>query len=306
MKTLSHAETASPRWSDLVRLAILTVPMLVGAPAAAQKAAPLALTDTLGSFEFKDMRGDPSRPVRVWYYRPSTASRADRVVFLLHGSSRTGKQAQDLGAPFARKHNFSLIAPEFSQEHFPDTVYDFGGVAGMDGRVRADSMWTLSVIEHLFDAVKAAVPVRDSTYDIVGHSAGGQFTHRLVLLMPHARFRRAVVSSPGRYVFPVSTVPWPYGLGGSPADSSSVRRAFQRDVVVIVGDNDVADQVRDWGAPTTAQGKNRFARALRFYAAASEEAFARGVPLAWRLRVVNGVDHDPPKMVRAALQTLID
>ena len=293
------------RFGPAFRYAALLV-LVVARPAAAQAPGTVALPDTVGSFEFRDRRGDPARPLRVWYYRPAGAVRPTRVVFLLHGSTRTGRQAQELGAPFARAENVILIAPEFSTEHYPDVAYDFGGMAGADGTLRPDSVWTLSIVEHLFDAVRQAVGGVDSTYDIVGHSAGGQFVHRLVLFMPSARYRRAVVSSPGRYAFPSLEVPFPYGLRSSSADSATRNRAFGRDVVLVLGEKDVADQARLWEPETMAQGRNRLARGLRFYASAVEEATASGTPFAWRLQIVPGVDHDPPRMVRAALQLLRD
>ena len=277
---------------------------LAAVPAWGQRLSTLQLTDTLGSFEFHDIRGDPNRPVKVWYYRPSGSAPPSGIVFLLHGSTRTGQQAQALGAPFARAERALLLAPEFSQANYPEPNYDFGGIVDSTGRIRPDSLWTLRLIEHLFDAARQATGVVDSTYDIVGHSAGGQFVHRLVLFVAEARIRRAVVSSPGRYAFPVTSVPFPYGLGGSPADTASLRRALQRDVLLVLGDKDVADQTRAWEAQTIAQGRNRFARGLHFFASAAEEAFALGVPLRWRLRIIDNVDHDPPRMVRAALELL--
>lgn len=54
-----------------------------------------------------------------------------------------------------------------------------------------------------------------------------------------------------------------------------------------------------------AQGQNRFARGLRFFAIATEVAKSLGGPLAWRLRLALGVDHDPSLMVRAAFQELL-
>ena len=59
-------------------------------------------------------------------------------------------------------------------------------------------------------------------------------------------------------------------------------------------------------ALTLAQGANRFARGLRFFATATEQAGTLGVPLRWQLHIVNGVDHAPVAMVRAALRTLLD
>ena len=290
---------------DWMKHAFLALMVLAPAlPLPAQAVPGISLPDTLGSFEFRDHRGDTSRPIKVWYYRPANAP-AKRVVFLLHGSSRTGQQAQQLGAAYARKHNVILVAPEFSQQHYPDLSYDFGSVMDENQRLRPDSLWALNIIEHLFDAVVAQAKVEDrQSYDLVGHSAGGQFINRMVLLMPAARYRRAVISSPGRYLMADNAVSYPYGLGGTRVDSASLARSFARDVVVILGDRDVADQARQWEPETMLQGKNRFARGLRFVAASVEQAFRLATPLSWRLHIVHGVDHDPPTMVRAALEAL--
>ena len=67
-------------------------------------------------------------------------------------------------------------------------------------------------------------------------------------------------------------------------------------------DQDVTDRERD--AASMAQGKTRFARGLRFFAAATDEAAAQGVSLRWQLRLVPGADHSAVPMVRAALDEL--
>jgi hypothetical protein len=54
-----------------------------------------------------------------------------------------------------------------------------------------------------------------------------------------------------------------------------------------------------------AQGSNRFARGLRFFAAATEEANALKVALAWRLRIVYGADHSPGPAVQAGFEELL-
>jgi pimeloyl-ACP methyl ester carboxylesterase len=69
------------------------------------------------------------------------------------------------------------------------------------------------VIERLFDHVRQTLGISATTYDIVGHSAGGQFVERLVLFLPSARFRRAVASSPGDTPFLPSANPSPTDWG---------------------------------------------------------------------------------------------
>jgi hypothetical protein len=136
----------------------------------------------------------------------------------------------------------------------------------------------------------------------VGFSGGAQFVHRLVLFVPEARFRRAVAASAGRYAFPTWSARFPYGLAGSPVERGELAKAFSRDLVVLLGDRDIVDRERERDAMM--QGTNRFARGLRFFATATEEAIRLDVPLRWQLRIVHDVEHAPVPMVRAALQLL--
>jgi hypothetical protein len=123
-----------------------------------------------------------------------------------------------------------------------------------------------------------------------------------VLFVPEARFRRAVAASAARYAFPSWSQQFPYGLAGSPIDHKVLSQAFSRDLIVLLGDRDIADRERE--SEVIRQGANRFARGLRFFATATEQATSLGVPLHWQLQIVHGVDHAPVAMVRAALRLL--
>ena len=80
--------------------------------------------------------------------------------------------------------------------------------------------------------------------------------------------------------------------------------AFGRDFVLLLGDRDTTDRDREPAAML--QGANRFARGLRFFATATEEADALNSALVWRLRIVSGADHTPIPMVTAALAELLE
>jgi poly(3-hydroxybutyrate) depolymerase len=277
----------------------------VAAPVAAiaqDKRPPVALADTMGSFTFAEPPGADA-PMTVWYYRPRTLRAGAQIVFVMHGSSRTAQAARDIGAVYGRRQGSVVLAPEFSERHYPGDTYAFGNMADPRGQLLAESRWGLSAIEHLFDAVRQATGLTTLSYDIVGHSAGGQFVHRLVLFVPGARFRRAVASSPGRYAFPSLTVAFPYGLHGTAIDSAALVHALSRDFVLVLGDRDTEDRTREPEAMS--QGRNRFARGLRFFAAATETANQFSAPLAWRLVILHGADHSPGPMVEAGLQELL-
>ena len=254
-----------------------------------------------GSFRFVDPGS--THPIVVWFCRPITTAPDTRIVFIMHGSeSQTARQACDLASPYIEPLNAIVLAPQFAEEYYPGDAYMFGNMIAAAGNVLAKSAWALTAIERLFDIVRVEMGLDREAYNIVGFSGGAQFVHRLALFVPDARFRRAVAASAGRYAFPSWSEKFPYGLAGSPIDPKDLAKAFSRDLVVLLGDRDTTDREREPGS--MAQGTTRFARGLRFFATATDEAAALGVPLRWELRIVPGVDHSAMLMVRAALELL--
>ena len=57
-------------------------------------------------------------------------------------------------------------------------------------------------IEHLFDYIRTKSGATRNTYLLDGHSAGAQFVHRIVTLLPDARYSRAVAANAGLYIMP--------------------------------------------------------------------------------------------------------
>ena len=256
---------------------------------------------TSGSFLFTDP--ESSHSITVWYCRASSLTANTRIVFVMHGSeSKTARQACDIASSEVDVLNAIVLAPEFSERTYPQDAYTFGNMFDPGGKPLPKSQWTLTTVERLFDAVRRDLALTATVYDIVGFSGGGQFVHRLVLFLPEARFRRAVAASAGRYAFPSWAHRFPYGLDGSRVDRNGLTKAFSRDFVLVLGDRDTDDRTRE--AEAKQQGANRFARGLRFFAIATEEAATLGVGLQWQLQIVHGVDHAPVPMVRTALQLL--
>jgi len=264
------------------------------------RAASAAGTEEIASFRFVDAARNP---ITVWYYLPPAVDASARVVFLLHGDSRTGRGARDLGARYARDGRFILIAPEFDEGHFPGDTYSFGGMVDATRRLRPRNDWTLLIIEQIFDHVRIRWKLKATTYDAIGHSGGAQFLHRLVLFVPEARFARAIASSPGRYAFPTPAQRIPYGMGGT--DSAVLlTQAFRRDFVLLLADRDTDDRVREPEA--MAQGTNRYTRGLRFFATAVEQADELRVPFHWQLRIKHGADHSPQEAIETAFAVLAE
>ena len=259
-----------------------------------------------GHFIFRDAQGNPAKPITVWFYQPPGLSPAAPIVFVMHGIHRNARRYRDEWMPYARQYGFLLFAPEFAEDFYTETQYRYGNMFTHRGRPIPEAKWTFSAIEHLFDYIKQATKNQSATYFIYGHSAGGQFVHRLILFQPNARIQRAIAANPGVYALPDFAVKFPYGLQGSGLTPEKLQAAFARDFILLLGEQDI--RTDDPDLPKTkeakAQGKNRFERGWNFYRAARNVAVKFGARFHWQLETVAGAAHQNAQMAGAAAQLL--
>ena len=280
--------------------------LLMGAIAASQAVAvepAIKVARGKGEFVFVDKKGDASKQIPVYSYLPEKAdATAAPILFVMHGHHKTAKGYRDNWAVHADKYGFMVFAPLFDEEQWGHGQYSYASVIDRHGRIRNPSLWSFNVIEHLFDAIKAATGNRQPRYFIFGFSEGGQFVHRLVLLLPEARYARAIVGSPGWYTMPTFDVKYPYGLGGAPATVASLKMSLGRDVVLLLGeeDNDPNHPELRKTREAMAQGDNRFARGQTFFREAKHRAAELKTPFAWRIRTVPGAEHHPKQVTATA------
>jgi len=88
-----------------------------------------------------------------------------------------------------------------------------------------------------------------------------------------------------------------------PMAAGGLERSLARDFVVIIGDRDIEEEPRP--KPVLAQGKNRVSRVFRLFALAHEAAVEHRSSLAWRLRVVHGLDHSPVATIPLDFEELL-
>ena len=199
---------------------------------------PELLTLQPGSHEFT-FRED--RPILVRYHLPDGYTPSTPIVFVMHGNGRTGDSYFRAWRQPAIDYGFLLVVPEFDAEHYPGSrSYNLGNIfPGEEPTVRnPESDWTFTAIEDLFDAIREAAGSTRTAFRIYGHSAGGQFVHRLLMTRPDAPVERAVAANAGWYTMPTEEVRWPYGLGGSGFELTSLADRFQQDVTILLGDQD--------------------------------------------------------------------
>ena len=253
------------------------------------------------SFVFTDARGQADRPLRVYTYRPRKCDSTCPIQFVLHGLRRDASDYRDHWELAADRFGFIVIAPEFSEKHWPKAAaYNLGDVADNAEREK----WSYSVIEHLFDEMRDG----QKDYRIFGHSAGAQFVHRFMMLLPDNRASVAAVANAGWYLMPEwrkdrKAPPYPHSLVESPAGERELRAALAKRMLILLGEADTADDANlEKGEEAMRQGANRLERGENFFGAATSAAKELGVKLGWELSYVPGVGHDGAKMSRAAAE----
>jgi poly(3-hydroxybutyrate) depolymerase len=259
-----------------------------------------------GSFTFADQKGDPGKPVKVWYYKPSKYTGSSPVLFVMHGMQRNADEYRDQWIRYAEQYGALLFVPEFSEKNYPDTAYSQGNLFDSRSRSIPENRSGFALIEHLFDYVTVRANNQSTSYYIYGHSAGGQFVHRMLLFKTDTRIKRAVAANSGFYTLPRFAEEFPYGLNKSGLPTEAVKAAFSKELIILLGEQDTLEQQKSLNKSSGAmkQGKHRFARGMNFFKVAQEESGKQGIGLSWKLQTVAGAGHSNSKMAGAAAQAL--
>lgn len=254
-------------------------------------------------WQFDDWDGPA---IDVHTFVPETAVADTPVVIVMHGWGRAAERYFRDWRVLGEEHEFIVVVPHFPEKDFPSSnEYNLGHVFE-DGhrKMRPQETWTFSVIELLFDAVVARIGGAQSGYTLYGHSAGSQFVHRFLYYMPDARVNRYLAANAGWYTMPDFDTVYPYGLKGSSISREQLTAAFGKDMVIILGREDIDHTDPDLRNTREAkrQGKNRFARGLTYVHVAKTIAERLGVDISWRLAIVDNAGHENAEMAAAAAQ----
>ena len=251
---------------------------------------------------FTDAR-HPQRQLEVNFYRPAAHGPDDEIVFVQHGMLRNGDEYRDFWIEAAEKHNLLIVAPTFGNAHFPQPEsYNNGLVVGEDGAIAAQDDWLYAVPGRVLAALRRAGVTRRDKVRLFGHSAGGQFAHRLLATQAETPFSVVFAANSGWYTLPTLERRFPEGLGGLGFGEAELARWLALPMVIFAGDQDIVtgDPSLPSQAEALAQGPMRYARAHFMLDFASKEAARLGLTCNWSLLTVPGIGHDGAAMSRAA------
>ncbi len=254
------------------------------------------------------------------YVRYVPAGTIRGVVVLVHGS--LGKKETAIRAAqaylgrwttFADRERFVLLAPAFDQENFGGHAGPGGGYRGLFGRHVGADVFVNAIVDETREAI-AGLPEKFAIY---GHSAGGQFVSRYIVMHPE-RISAGVISAAGTFAFPDPDVAWTNGMkplrrrirwaDDEPWEKIEIApdvngwvKAAQTPVAVIVGSRDTAEIKPIPGNP----GRSHVARAQAWTQAMADLARKHGQTPRVRYVEIADVGHNSAQLTPACQRALL-
>lgn len=245
----------------------------------------------------------PDRPLVLHGARPQRYDADTPVLLVHHGVGRNGADYRDYWLPLVDEAGILAIAVEFPQASFPEYLwYNFGNLHDAEGTPNPRAHWTFAIPDRLFAALQAQGVTRRRRYGLFGHSAGGQFVHRMLSFGYREHVAVAVSANAGTYAMPDLTIPWPFGLGETDLDADGLRAVLGFRMTVMAGTADTRTTGKFFpkGPRSMRQGPTRHARAHRYVGNGRAAAAVLATPCAWTVIDVPDVGHDGRRMSIAA------
>jgi hypothetical protein len=245
----------------------------------------------------------PDRPLMLHAARPRHYAPDTPVLLVHHGVGRNGAAYRDHWLELVDEAGILAIALEFSEAAFPEYLwYHFGNLHDAAGTANPRAHWTYGIDERLFGALRSQGVTTRRRYGVFGHSAGGQFVHRMLSFGFRAHVAIAVSANAGTYAMPDLNMPWPFGLGETEVDEQRLRALLGFRITVMAGTHDTKTTGRFFpkGPRSMRQGATRHERAHNYVRLGREMATVLGARCAWTVIDVPGVGHDGHRMSIAA------
>lgn len=261
-----------------------------------------------GVYTFTDYKPYAKMPIDIHYFIPEDADvRTMPILIVFQGADRGWTYLMETWRQEAQKYRFIVLIPVFSKEIFPLREYQEMGVFNEKGKLNKPKRTAAVLPDKMFEWFRQEIGGQQQHYSLYGHSAGGQFVHRALLLHDSPYVERAVVGSPGWYTLPDNDQAiYPYGVSDIPyVRERDIRRFLAQKAYVQVSDGDTVRESFLRKTPEAeAQGRNREDRGRGFFACIEQTAQALGMEHNWQLVCEHDVAHHSQGMGKRAIPYL--
>lgn len=286
-----------------------------------------------GSFQIRGGAGHEDDLITIYYHKPKNMSSNTKILMVIPGSGRNGDSYRDSWIETSEKHNILILSPSYPEKDYPYGDYHLGGIVkdlnltkGITFKKNSNQVlmdedkvefsinkdanqWIFNDFDRFFTIAKKATKSKQRKYDMFGHSAGGQILHRFALMSPNSKANRILASNAGSYTSTDKNTNFPFGIKNIDISKKSLKKAFQKNLVLFLGELDNASETggRILRSKTAdKQGTHRLARGNYFYNHSAETAKNLNMKFNWKLVVIPDVGHNQKEMAKAAAKYLYE
>lgn len=261
---------------------------------------------------------EKEKTIVIHYYKPENLKPESPVIIVVPGAGRNGDDYRDAWIEKANAYNVLVLSPEYSEENYP-RFWSYN-LAGMISDVKINKErtamtsfkisenpdeWIYKDFDRLFDIAKENLNLKSDSYDVFGHSAGGQILHRLAIFNSDNKANRILSSNSGWYTVPTDIEDFPTGLNKSYKSEKDID--FSKNLVLFLGEKDDANETRGdlrHSPELDKQGLHRLERGAYFYNESKKIALQLDSKFNWKLEIIPDVGHDFREMSKAAADYL--
>ncbi len=296
---------------------------------------PIKINFGSGNFFIAGGKGHENHLLKVFYHRPENFNNTSEVLIVIPGAGRNADDYRDSWIAAAEQYNLLILSPSYRKKDYDFANYHLGGMitnfefvkkprkdkynqryvlkiddADISFDINTDSETLIyHDFDRLFDIVKKVLGAKQASYDIFGHSAGGQIAHRSVIFNPKSKVRRILASNSGFYTLPDFNTTIPFGLKNSTLSDEDLKIAFNKKLTLFIGELDNENETGGTllhSPMVNQQGLHRLARSHYFYKVAKQQAKALNTELNWQLKIIPDIGHNYRLMGKEAAKFLYE
>lgn len=261
------------------------------------------------SFVMYAYKQSERKSIKVWTYKSHNWKNEDKIIFVMHGGGRNAEDYLDAWVEIAKENNLLIVAPQFENKFAKYITNDYqeGNLFTFFGTKNPKDEWAYTVVENIFDHIKSVNNIANENYDIFGHSAGGQFVHRMIMLMPESRIETAISVNSGFYTLPNENLEFPYGIENTELNlESDLQKSYKKRLVILLGELDNDPRLGTFRTTDLAmeQGANRLERGTNFFNANTKLKNDKNLTFNWTMDTIKKVGHDYKQMSKNAIESI--
>ncbi|AVF37084.1 hypothetical protein [Rahnella sikkimica] len=297
-----QAETTAPAQEAASAAAKTVQPAVKVPPVAKPAAAKLPLAFPAGAGVMHVPLAQSKKTLEVFTYQPAGADENTPVVMVMTGIDRNAATYRNDWITVADQYHLRVMVPHFSEQEFPGAAgYNLGNLVDSKTHRRLPkSQWAFSMVDNLFTTLQKLGVTSQKQYYLFGNSAGCQFVHRMLTLLPEPNVKAAVCAAAGWWTLPDADQRWPYGLRESPVavNQQQLNDYFAKPVLIAVGaeDDDPENHLLRKSKQAMAQGTNRLERAESYFTTSQQRAEQNNTPFNWHFMDLSDTGHSGSKM----------